>query len=127
MGQRTLCSHRLCCLTNTDHKSANSLNFDLGVLRNLPPTGDFLAQKGRELIWGAAERVDTDGRNLVCELRIFERTPDLEVQLLHDALGRALRGNDPDPCRDAEARQSRFVKRRDIGRDASTAKTGEAE
>lgn len=83
-----------------------ALNFDIGILHDLFPARNFPAKNSRELVGGAAERIDTDRRNLTGKLRIFERAPDFEIKLLHDVFGRALGGDDSDPCGEVKARQS---------------------
>src|ERR1700730_12191421 len=100
------------------------LELDAGILHDLFPARNFLAQKSRELVRCAANRIDADRRDLPGEFRVFERASDFEIELLHDVVRRALGDDDPDPCGDAKARQTGLVQCRNVGSDVGTAKAG---
>src|SRR5262245_26868411 len=80
-------------------------SFQLGsdVLNDLLPTGNLLAQKGREFLRRAAERVDPDFRHLGDEFGILECTCNFEIELFDDVGGRALGDDKSDPRRNVEA------------------------
>src|SRR5580704_599874 len=99
-------------------------DLDIGIGHDLFPARNFLAQKNRELVRRAAERIDADRRDLPGEFRIFERASDLEIEFLHDVVGRAFGDDDADPCGDAEAWQAGLVHCRNVGSDLGAAKTG---
>src|SRR4029077_7444590 len=108
-------------------KSMRLLNFDIAILHDLLPAWNFLPEKNRELVRRAAKRIDTEDRDLVGEVRVLQGAADFAIEFLHDVLGRALGGDDADPCGDAKTRQSRLVQSRDVGRDPGPAQAGLAE
>src|SRR5215475_8628201 len=101
-----------------------SFQLGSGLLNDLLPTGNLLAQKGREFLRRAADRVDPHFRYLRDEFGILECTSDFEIELLDDVGGRSLGDDESDPGGDVEAAQSRFIERRDVGGDCRPAQAG---
>src|ERR1700722_7410010 len=117
-------SQRFTCKKPVMTYSTIPLELDAGILHDLFPARNFLAQKTSELVRRAANRIDADGRDLPGKFRVFERASGFGIEFLHDVVRRALGDDDPDPCGDAKTRQAGLVQRWNIGSDLGTAQAG---